>query len=166
MHPQYNQGIRYSNDAALLELTTPAEFNQHVSAVCLPKVDVTGGERATITGWGNVQGTCCNNWLKQAEVPILSQAKCREPGILGSQISDSMVCASPLSGGTDTCQGDSGGPLVHKTKFANGTSFWQVNGLTSWGYGCAMANRPGVYARVSSFLGWIKQVTNLDPPTF
>ena len=54
--------------------------------------------------WGNVQGTCCTNWLKQAEVPILSQATCRKPEILGSQISDSMVCASPLGGGTDTCQ--------------------------------------------------------------
>ena len=52
MHPQYNQGIRYSNDAALLKLSTPAQFNEYVSAVCLPRKDVTGDERATITGYG------------------------------------------------------------------------------------------------------------------
>lgn len=33
-------------------------------------------------------------------------------------------------------QGDSGGPLQHKVK-VNGTELWQVNGITSWGYGCA-----------------------------
>ena len=52
MHAQYNQGIRFSNDAALLELSTPAQFNEYVSAVCLPRKDVYGGERATITGYG------------------------------------------------------------------------------------------------------------------
>lgn len=29
---------------------------------------------------------------------------------------------------------------------------------------CAVANKPGVYGRVYTFLPWIKQVTDLDPP--
>jgi secreted trypsin-like serine protease len=51
----------------------------------------------------------------------------------------------------DTCQGDSGGPLfciIDKQVF--------VLGITSWGYGCAMPNYPGVYAKVSAAIPWIK----------
>ena len=38
-------------------------------------------------------------------------------------------------------KGDSGGPLV--TLSGNN---WEVTGITSWGYGCASADKPGVYA--------------------
>ena len=38
-------------------------------------------------------------------------------------------------------KGDSGGPLVT----LNGNN-WEVTGITSWGHGCAFANKPGVYA--------------------
>ena len=54
--------------------------------------------------WGKTQGTCCDDWLKQAPVPIQKQETCRRPDILGSAISDTMVCAGPLAGGIDTCQ--------------------------------------------------------------
>jgi secreted trypsin-like serine protease len=164
MHPQFNQGLQFSNDVALLELQAQVDINEQVSPVCLPNVDVFGDEPAKITGWGKTQGTCCEDWLKQARVPIISEATCKRPDILGSAIGDTMVCAGPLAGGVDTCQGDSGGPLVYKYTNPNGKQVWQLNGITSWGYGCAQPNRPGVYSRVFKFLNWIKQVTDLEPP--
>ena len=61
---------------------------------------------------------------------------------------------------TDTCQGDSGGPLM---SFVN--NLWRLDGLTSYGDGCALVNKPGVYTRVTSFIGWIKSITQPSETT-
>ena len=59
-------------------------------------------------------------------------------------IEDSMICAGEE--GKDSCQGDSGGPLVCDGKHC---------GIVSWGYGCALADYPGVYTQTSYFAEWI-----------
>ena len=45
-------------------------------------------------------------------------------------------------------QGDSGGPLVVKDVL------WWLVGDTSWGIGCALSNKPGIYGNVTDFLDW------------
>ena len=56
------------------------------------------------------------------------------------------MCASGV--GKDSCQGDSGGPLFDKENNI-------VVGITSWGFGYADPDYPGVYARISNQWDWI-----------
>merc|ERR1711974_264061 len=66
---------------------------------------------------------------------------------------DHMLCAGG-EGGKDACQGDSGGPFVVMEKKKP-----VLEGLVSFGIGCGLVNRPGVFSRVSVFEPWIKKVT-------
>uniref|UniRef100_A0A3B3QTZ9 trypsin n=1 Tax=Paramormyrops kingsleyae TaxID=1676925 RepID=A0A3B3QTZ9_9TELE len=85
-----------------------------------------------------------NNKLQCLEIPILPESDCEKayPGM----ITQSMFCAGYLAGGKDSCQGDSGGPVVCKD---------QLQGVVSWGYGCAEKDHPGVYTKVCMFTEWI-----------
>lgn len=64
--------------------------------------------------------------------------------------------------GHDACQGDGGGPLVCRaddpTTGDTGSGYYELTGLVSWGFGCGRENVPGVYVKVSSFIGWIHQI--------
>ena len=54
-----------------------------------------------------------------------------------------------------------GGPLVTAGTGDGVTAGgnYELIGVVSWGRGCAEADHPGVYARVTSQLDWIKQTT-------
>ena len=154
MHENYESPYHYSNDIALINLASPAELGEGVGLVCLPD---TGhqlpfndlNKRCWITGWGHLSlwGSSPNT-LRQASLPLVSKQRCESayPG----EIDDSMLCAGLDEGGIDTCQGDSGGPLVCEF---NGT--WYLEGVTSWGYGCAEPGNYGVYAKVRALTSWL-----------
>merc|ERR1711971_1536243 len=63
-----------------------------------------------------------------------------------NDIADSMICAGLDAGGRDSCQGDSGGPFM---------CGFGLDGVVSWGYGCAQPGYPGVYTQTSYFVDWI-----------
>ncbi|XP_051921514.1 trypsin-3-like [Hippocampus zosterae] len=145
-HPRYSSR-NLDNDIMLIKLSKPATLNSYVRTVSLPSSCAGSGTRCLISGWGNMSGSG-NNYpdrLRCLDAPILSDSSCRSsyPG----QITSNMFCAGFLEGGKDSCQGDSGGPVV-----CNG----QLQGVVSWGYGCAQRNKPGVYAKVCNYNSWIR----------
>lgn len=86
--------------------------------------------------------------LQAARVSIVSQSVCARAYLRIASIGAGMVCAVGSNPPKDACQGDSGGPLVVRNVLV---------GIVSWGEGCANANYPGVYTRVSEYSPWIRQ---------
>ena len=72
------------------------------------------------------------------------------------KIADNQLCAGYIDdAGKDSCKGDSGGPLVLPLSSTDDTAV--VVGVVSFGpEGCAVKGFPGIYARVTKFLPWIK----------
>ena len=102
-----------------------------------------------LSGFGRLSsGGSSPSVLMQVSVPIVSESKCKRA--YGSSIHASMVCAGLDEGGKDSCQGDSGGPMVCEF---NGKFF--LEGVVSWGSGCADRGYYGVYARVRYLRQWI-----------
>ena len=156
VHENYGSPLSYSNDIALIHLTSPADLGEGVGLVCLPDTVLhlpfdNVNKTCWITGWGTLSFLGSSpNTLMQASVPLVSNHSCANayPG----EIDDSMLCAGLDEGGVDSCQGDSGGPLVCEF---NDT--WYLMGVTSWGYGCAWAKQYGVYANVSNLASWLSK---------
>lgn len=141
---------QYDNDIALIRLASPVTIAT-ARPVALPAANtvVPTGANIIVTGWGDtIENGTGSSTLLEVAVPKVTTAQCSQLYSNSAfRISNVMLCAGVVGvGGKDACQGDSGGPAT----FQN-----QLVGVVSWGIGCARADRPGVYARVTSYLSWI-----------
>lgn len=157
MHASYSSST-FDNDIAILELSSKITFNDGAQAVCISKTRVSDGATVRVSGWGTTaSGGSSPDILQQVEVDVMRDSLCSTSDYYGNEYhSNTMLCAGFPSGGKDSCQGDSGGPLVRK-----GTN-WVLEGVVSWGYGCAGAKKPGIYARVSNYRNWLVSQTGID----
>jgi secreted trypsin-like serine protease len=71
--------------------------------------------------------------------------------------SQSLICSKLIMNVNCDLQGDGGGPLV-----CQDDGFYELAGLVSWGFGCGRVDVPGVYVKVSSFIGWINQIISVN----
>ncbi|XP_067874706.1 serine protease hepsin [Heterodontus francisci] len=152
-----------SNDVAVLHLQKPLNFTDYIQPLCLPAIGqpLVEGAVCSVTGWGNTEYYGHqSDILREASVPIISNDQCNSPEYYNDQITPKMFCAGYSEGGIDACQGDSGGPLVCEDSLSNRTR-WRLCGIISWGTGCAMANKPGVYCRVTEYQEWIYRAMKL-----
>ena len=171
IHPQYSNGsFRY--DLALIRLSAPIDTSQYPGMV-VPVISAaesaagvdSPGTEALISGYGAIEesGTTPDS-LQSTRINIIATADVAAAydEIFGTgSITEDMLPAGVLAGGTDTCQGDSGGPLVVSTPNGN-----RLAGVTSWGAGCGQPNLPGIYTRLSLFANWIEeQQLSAAPPT-
>ncbi|XP_072940602.1 uncharacterized protein [Epargyreus clarus] len=163
LHPQYApRGFR--NDIALLRID-PLQLHARLRPACLPppRAQPPAGHHCTVVGWGQLyeHERVFPDTLQEVELPVISTAECRRRTRLLPlyRVTDDMFCAGYERGGRDACLGDSGGPLLCQE-----ADKWYIYGVTSNGYGCARANRPGVYTKVSNYIDWIDSVMEKYAP--
>lgn len=169
VHPGFNTAT-YANDVALIQLAqswTPGPTRQAIRLPFgQPASFPNAGASASVSGWGQTapQGQS-SDLLQSAGLSVLAEST-GSCGQYGPQYDGTAhVCAGVIGGQIDTCNGDSGGPLVVDVGGVR-----VLAGLTSVGNGCAQADYPGLYTRVTTVLPWIDQVAGIPtgppaPPT-
>jgi len=162
-HPKY-VGNLLDFDYALAKLEEPVEIDQ--SRVRLELNDNSAfpkaGTALITMGLGESENRGYSNNLKNVTIPYVSNDRCSamyssdDDGDGYDGITPGMLCALDEEGAKDSCYGDSGGPIVERSYRGDGTFVDIHVGIVSWGDGCANPNKPGVYARTSAGVDWIR----------
>ncbi|XP_066528238.1 trypsin I-P1-like [Hoplias malabaricus] len=148
-HPSFDSKT-YNGDAMLLKLSRPAMLNAFVQPAPLPDMDTAALDSSTsctVSGWGvtRIYSFYLSPVLRSVDVDFIPNCQM----YYGLRVSQNMICAGSRFGGRDSCQGDSGGPLT-----CNGN----LEGIVSWGIGCANPYYPGVYTKVRNYVKWINMI--------
>lgn len=153
LHPEWGERISDGYDMALWELgerLNLTELELHTVDMLTPETrDLAAPTRLSTTiGWGVSDNS--SPLLQQVHIPIASEETCATsyPQVATFE---TQICAGAIAGGLDSCQGDSGGPLLVRDDAGRR---WMHAGITSWGEGCALAGKPGLYGRTSEMSTW------------
>ncbi|XP_053637796.2 neurotrypsin isoform X2 [Cherax quadricarinatus] len=155
-YPDYDPET-FEHDLALLKLPREVPYNKYIRSACLPgrATPPPARSKCVIAGWGkkNEAHIFGSDVLNYARVPIVTRSACQR-SYPEFPISKNQICAGYIKGSSDTCSGDSGGPLMCEDEH----KVWTVHGVTSFGEGCGIHGKYGVYTKVANYLPWIKQV--------
>jgi secreted trypsin-like serine protease len=165
VHEQYNP-LTMRFDIALLRLSADVTSIAPLGLIEKSSQEACG-RSAGVVGWGATHsygGTVSQ--LRVGFVPVQTYATCTASGALSPKrvFNDVNICAGFTAGGVDSCLGDSGGPLFSLNPP-------RLIGVTSWGQGCGLPQKYGVYSRVSAVRSWVVSriggnVPGSRPPTF
>ncbi|CAH1780724.1 unnamed protein product [Owenia fusiformis] len=160
IHEEFDKASQYDSDIALMKFKEPLNYTERVQPLCVAKTNATF---CVMIGWGSTaRGDITKDiffrveladLLHQVIVPLIDTSICNRRDWLAGRISENMLCAGFEEGGKDACMGDSGGPMF----CADNLNQWTLKGIASWGIGCGVAKRPGVYTKVENFLDWIDE---------
>jgi len=116
-----------------------------------------------VAGWGEVEGGKQSAVILSTTVRIMSGEYCNKlppHRIYKRRVTgEYSFCSGLKEGGQDSCRGDSGGPLYCVSSI-RGQNKNVLYGLVSNGPPrCGRAGHPGIYAKVSSIIPWIRNYT-------
>nr|XP_022920353.1 chymotrypsin BI-like [Onthophagus taurus] len=153
IHEEYDSDFN-KNDIALVVLPENSVYLSNIiQIVALPSYSDTQNdfldESSTISGWGKISDaeSTYTDLLHYVEAPIITNDECKM-WYFGLFIEETNICASGLNG-KSPCNGDSGGALLINNIQVGIASF-------GVGFGCEV-DFPGAYTRVTSYLKWIEE---------
>ncbi|XP_053686664.1 glandular kallikrein, prostatic-like [Sabethes cyaneus] len=158
-HPNFTNSIydSYTYDIALLKLERPLEFSESIQPVKLPKpyFEVDDADLGvTLVGWGEIEDGTLQDILRKVDYYVVPNEQCAD--IHSYKIFPTQICAAYPGGGKGQCNGDGGGPLLHHG-IQVGIGSWSIKP-------CGIAPYPGVLTKVSHYLDFIYQHTDVEPP--
>ncbi len=175
VHESYN-GAEKGDDIALLKLTRPwpgscsvlGKLRVEDEAVISPAIRVAGFgagySLAPVQRFVRADGSeyqAYTQIMKQSTLVGVPVARCeRAYPDKAISISKNQLCAGQEWPGEDSCQGDSGGPAV---VIDPSSGCPRQVGLVSWGEGCGVAGKYGVYTRISEYENWIQSKIKQAP---
>jgi secreted trypsin-like serine protease len=154
VHPDWNPAT-YENDVALIQLAQSVQNSVPIKLLEGPDVAKVfySGVLAVVAGWGLTrEGGDVSDVLRHVGVQVVANNTCNGPQSYAGQIKHGMFCAGFIEGKRDSCQGDSGGPFMVFDRKGG----YLLAGVVSWGYGCARANKYGIYSKIPDYADWIE----------
>jgi secreted trypsin-like serine protease len=165
-HPDYVHWTEHNGDDfldydfALCKLNEPIDIDESKVRLVLNEDDnfpVQGKDAVLrIMGFGHTSyGGAGTKFLHHVNATYVPNDECRE-ALRWDHINDLKLCAG--GGSKNSCQGDSGGPVVLVQDGADGGPDLHIHvGLNSYGAACGTGGYPGVKARTSKGIDWIKE---------
>ncbi|XP_055545335.1 uncharacterized protein LOC129730209 [Wyeomyia smithii] len=159
-HPEFNTDSAY-HDVALIKLAKPVTVTDFVTPACLYTNESLSLLPLYATGWdfyADVSPPIYSTPLK-----LIDQDRCKfwyrdNREAFRKGINRMLICAGDEQ--LTECPGDTGGPLqVRLLSSSKYTPF--VVGVAALGVPCGQTT-PGVYAKISHYIGWIEDVTKLN----
>ena len=149
------ENYNFGYDFCLVETKEEMELDGiHSGIIALPNAEppFSSSYKCAVAGYGAVEdkGPDATS-LMEVDVKIINDEICSN--LIDGFHQKSEFCAGDLNGGKDACAGDSGGPLVCYDEFGHPT----LTGTVSWGKGCGLPNKPGIYGKVFSVLDWLNE---------
>ena len=144
----------FKNDTAMLTFARPAVAYEPMRVADTTETAIWApGKLMRIIGWGTTESAAFSPELREADVPIVSDAQCG--AAYGALFDASLaVCAANSTAPYhDACGADGGGPLLA----TDADGLYATVGVVSTGNGCANPSFPGVYARIGAnpLNGWV-----------
>jgi len=166
-HPDYVHWTEHNNfidyldyDFALCKLNETVNIDESKVRLVLNEDDnfpVEGDDAVLrIMGFGHTSyGGTGSQELLHINATYVPNDECKKD-LDWDNINDLKLCAG--DGITNSCQGDSGGPVVLVQDGVDGGPDLHIHvGLNSYGSACGSTGKPGVKARTSKGMDWIKK---------
>jgi len=161
IHPGFNSKKYLKNNIAIIELKTPLKFtSSYVNPICV-------GGSASSSNCVTIDFETASNTVSVTGMKTISLGDCQQQfgfwkvgskRVIDQIDQDTTVCASRSSRTSINCQGTSGAGLLCQ----GSSGAWALRGITSYGdLRCGWSVRPGVFASLESFKGWIETTTGV-----